>query len=83
MDLLDEEPYPEDVAEMVPLRLALRAMKETALGIVNKYGFERSDVVSIKLHGTPAPWDEKGYVLRTRVIITSAKTRQFDSGRPG
>jgi hypothetical protein len=73
VELPDEEPYPKSVAERAPLRLALRAMKETALDLPRKYGFERSDVLSIELHGTPAPRDDKGYVLHTRAVITSAK----------
>ena len=62
------------------VRLALAAMKQTALDILKKYGFERSDVLSIKLHGTPAPWDDTGYLLHTRAVITSAKDHEFDSG---
>jgi hypothetical protein len=80
VELLAEEPYPTGVAEMRPLRLALAAMKQTALDILKKYGFERSDVLSIKLHGTPAPWDDTGYLLHTRAVITSAKDHEFDSG---
>ena len=80
VELLDEEPYPKGISEIRPLRLALDDLKQTALGILKKYGFERSDVLSIKLLGTPAPWDETGHLLHTRAIITSAKERKFDSG---
>jgi len=80
IELLDDQPYPPVVAEMRPLRLALQAMRQTALDILQKYGFTRSDVLSIKLHGTPAPWDNTGYLLHTRVVITSVKRREFDSG---
>jgi hypothetical protein len=80
VELLDEEPYPTRVAEVPPLRSALGGLQQTALGILKKYGFARSDVLSIKLHGTPAPWDDTGYLLHTRAVITSAKERRFDSG---
>jgi hypothetical protein len=81
IELLDDQPYPKGVAEeMRPLRLALQAMRQTALDILRKYGFTRSDVLSIKLHGTPAPWDNTGYLLHTRTVITSAKSHEFDSG---
>jgi hypothetical protein len=80
VELLDEEPYPTGVTEVPPLHLALGDLKQTALGILKKYGFDRSDVLSIKLHGTPAPWDDTGYLLHTRAIITSAKERKYDSG---
>jgi hypothetical protein len=80
VELLDEEPYPTEISEIWPLRLALGDLKQTALGILKKYGFERSDVLSIKVHGTPAPWDESGHLLHTRATITSAKERKFDSG---
>ena len=80
VELLDEEPYPMGVAEVPTLRLVLGDLKQSALRILKKYGFERPDVLSIKLHGTPAPWDDTGHLLHTRVIITSAKERRFDSG---
>ena len=80
IELLDDQPYPKGVAELLPLRLALAAMRETAFDILKKYGFARSDVLSIKLHGTPAPWDSMGFLLHTRAVITSAKRREFDSG---
>jgi hypothetical protein len=50
VELLDEEPYPTGISDNRPLRLALGDLKQTALGILKKYGFERSDVLSIKLH---------------------------------
>jgi hypothetical protein len=52
IELLDDQPYPNGVAEMRPLRLALQAIRETAFDILQKYGFARSDVLSIRLH-----WD--------------------------
>ena len=66
VELLDEEPYPTGISEIRPLRLALGDLKQTALGFRKNYGFERSDVLSIKLHGTPAPWDETGHSARSR-----------------
>src|SRR6202041_1887278 len=52
VELLDEEPYPMGVAEVPTLRLVLGDLKQSALRILKKYGFERPDVLSIKLHGT-------------------------------
>ncbi len=40
VELLDEEPYPAGISEIRPLRLALGDLKQTALGILKKYGFE-------------------------------------------
>jgi hypothetical protein len=60
--------------------MVLATLKDTALGILAKYGFEPSDVSSIRLHATLAPWDETGYTLHTRTVITAADGKQFDSG---
>ena len=80
VELLRLQPYPDGVGDSAPLRLALQALHTTALAILSKYGFEQSDVSSIRLHGTPAPWDDQGYLLHTRAVITAADGKQFDSG---
>ena len=80
VELLDPNPYPQGVAELKPLGLALQALHSTAEEILQKYGFEKSDVTSIELFATPAPWDSKGYLIHTRAVILAANGRSFDSG---
>lgn len=80
IDLLAEAPYPPDAAELPPLRLALASLKATAMALLAKHGFSDSDVSSMMLHATPAPWDKDGYSLHTRAVLTSSTGRTFDSG---
>jgi len=80
LELLDSNAYPFGASEVAPLRLALQALRSTAETILRKYGFALSDVTSIQLHATPAPWDETGYGLHTRAVITAPDGRTFDSG---
>ncbi len=80
IDLLAPEPYPPRAIELQPLRLALRSLKSTVAEILQKHGFMVSDVVSIILCATPAPWDKDGYSLHTRALITGKNGRVYDSG---
>jgi hypothetical protein len=80
LELLDPNPYPPGVLEVGTLRLALRAFRSTVETILTKSGFALTDVTSIQLHATPAPWDESGYSLHTRAVITATDGRTFDSG---
>jgi hypothetical protein len=80
IDLLDIVPYPLHVAEHEPLRLSMASLGRTAQAILGKHGFSSADVSSMVLHATPAAWDRQGYVLHTRVTITSRSGKQFDSG---
>jgi hypothetical protein len=48
--------------------------------LLGKHGLSASDVASVKLQATSAPWDKSGYSMHTRVAITAADGRVFDSG---
>ncbi len=80
IELLVAEPYPERVAELLPLRLALTTLHATTLAILRRHQFEVADVSSVVLHATPAPWDEQGNTLHTRVTISARAGRAFASG---
>jgi len=80
IDLLAFSPYPPEAAELRPLRLALRALQAMSKSILLKHGFSAADVTSIVLRATPAPWDESGYCLHTRAVVTSRTGRAYDSG---
>ena len=80
IELLDPNPYPPGASKLEPLRLALHATRSTVEAILQKNGFGISDVISVQLHATPAPWDSSGYSLHTRVLITASDGRTFDSG---
>jgi len=80
IDLLSASPYPIGVADLLSLRAALQALRSKAESILAKYGFSILAVSSIELHTTPAPWDESGYILHTRAVITAADGTVFDSG---
>ena len=80
IDLLAEAPYPPQAADLQPLRLALSSLQGTAMAILAKHGFSDSDVSSLILYATPAPWDKDGYSLHTRVVLTSTSGRTYDSG---
>ena len=80
IELLDNSPYPEGARELERLRLALKTLHSTVDDILRKNGFTVSDVTSVKLHATPAPWDASGYSLHTRVLITADNGKTFDSG---
>lgn len=80
IELLDADPYPKSAAELEPLRLALGALSEKALAILNANGFSRGEVRSIRLLVTPAPWDASGYTLHARTVIISCDDRTYDSG---
>lgn len=80
LELLDASPYPQGVGELRPLRLALQTLQATVEGILQKNGIAKEDVRSIQLSATPAPWDEKGYLLFTRAVVVAANGRMFDSG---
>ena len=80
MDLLDPAPYPALVAEQAPLRSALAALHATALRILQTHGLQAADLSSMVFHATPAPWDQQGYGLHTRVVIVARSGKVFDSG---
>ena len=80
IELLAPEPYPAHAVELKPLRLALGSLKSTVSDILQKHGFTQSDVVSVVLSATPAPWDKDGYTLHTRAVITAKNGRIYDSG---
>jgi hypothetical protein len=80
VDLLSASPYPAGAIDHSPLRTALQSLRSTAENILGKYGFSRKDVVSIELQATPAPWDDSGYTLHTRAVITAADGAVCDSG---
>lgn len=60
IELLAEAPYPTRVRLRHPLQLALAALHSTAAAILEKHGFRESEVSSLMLHATPAPWDIGG-----------------------
>ena len=80
IELLSLEPYPNNAIELKPLRLALSSLKSTIEAMIQKHGFSQSDVASVVLHATPAPWDKEGYTLHTRSVITAKNGRVYDSG---
>lgn len=80
LDLLDAAPYPESVAELAPLRLALAALHVTALRILQTHGLQASDLSSMAFQATPVPWDQQGYGLYTRMVIVACNGKAFDSG---
>ena len=80
IDLLETSPYPSISVHLEPLHRALETLHTTAVAILDQCGFGLSDVAGIKLHATPAPWDPAGYTLHTRVVITDADGREYDSG---
>jgi hypothetical protein len=79
IELLVEHPYPPQIADMQPLRLALALLKQTAQAMVQKHGFTQDDVLSIVLYATPSPWDKDGYTLHTKAIITAKNGRVYQS----
>ncbi len=80
IDLLAPSPYPSKAAELEPLRHALASLQATAKGILATHGFSDSDVTSIMLYATPAPWCKDGHSLHTRAVLTSSAGRSYDSG---
>jgi hypothetical protein len=80
IELLCAAPYPPNTADMEPLRLALGSLKSTVESLIEKHGFTPNDFVSVVLHATPAPWDEDGYSLHTRAVMTAKNGRVYDSG---
>jgi hypothetical protein len=80
IELMAPEPYPTHATELKPLRLALASLKSTVMAMLQKHGFAQSDVVSVVLQATPAPWDKDGYLLHTRAVITAKNGRVYDSG---
>ena len=80
IDLLAPAPYPPKAAELQPLRLALASLQSTANALLAKHGFSASDVSSMILYATPAPWDKDGYSLHTRAVLISSAGRTYDSG---
>ena len=80
IDLLAPRPYPPKAVELEPLRLALASLQATANALLAKHGFSASDVSSMILYATPAPWDKDGYSLHTRAVLTSSAGRTYDSG---
>ena len=80
IELLAPHPYPPQIAELQPLRLALASLKRTAQGILQKHDFNQDDILSIVLHAIPSPGDRAGYTLHTRTVITAKNGRVYDSG---
>ncbi len=80
LDLLDPAPYPARVAEHPSLRSALAALHVTALRILQMHGLQAAELSSMVFHATPAPWDQQGYGLHTRMVIVARSGKVFDSG---
>lgn len=80
MDLLDPAPYPALVAEHPPLRSALAALHVTAMRILQTHGLQPDNLSAMVFHATPAPWDQQGYNLHTRMVIVARSGKVFDSG---
>ena len=80
ISLLARQPYPNNAASCQSLQLAMAAMHEFVVSLLAKHGFTTSDVESVVLRATPAPWDPYGYSLHTRAVITSVNGRTYDSG---
>ena len=80
IDLLADAPYPPQVMELEPLRLALVSLQRTARELLAKHGFSGRDVSAMILYATPAPWGKDDYSLHTRVVLTSNTGRTYDSG---
>jgi len=80
VELLEVSPYPAGAPERESLRRSLQALHTTTVSVLRKHGFELSDVRSIRLHVTPVPWDDSGFMVHTRVVITAANGRTYDSG---
>jgi hypothetical protein len=80
IELLDASPYPAGATELKPLRLALQSLSATAVKIIAGYGLPRTEVSSVRLSVTPAPWDSEGYSLHTRAEVTAGNGRTYDSG---
>ncbi|OJW29973.1 MAG: hypothetical protein BGO50_08980 [Rhodanobacter sp. 67-28] len=78
--MLAFSPYPPEAAELKPLRLALLTLQAKSKSILLKHGFSDTDVASIVLRATPAPWDKDGYSLHTRAVVTSLAGHVYDSG---
>lgn len=74
VNLLDESPYPAEVAEYRPLRLALGALHRTAVTILGKHGFVPEDLTSLWLHATRSPGDDHWLVTRAIIISASGQT---------
>lgn len=80
IDLLARDPYPQRAADLQPLRLALASLQATAKALLVKHGLSTSNVSSMILYATPAPWDKGGHSLHTRAVLTSSAGRTYDSG---
>lgn len=80
MSLLDTGPYPDVLTEYPALRLALAALHGTALRILQTHDLQASYLSAMVFHATPAPWDEQGYGLHARIVITARNGKVFDSG---
>jgi hypothetical protein len=80
VELLTDQPYPSNVAQLEPLRLAFLSLRQTVISLLATHGFSDVDVTSVVLHATPAPWDGSGYSLHTRAVVAAANGRTFDSG---
>lgn len=80
IELLVQNPYPPNVVEAQPLRLAFTSLKGKVQGMLQKHGFNQDDILSIVLYATPDPLDREGYVLHTRAVITAKNGRVYDSG---
>lgn len=80
INLLSDSPYPENVLQNKPLRMALMSLREKAENILIKHGLSFDQVTEMKLLATPAPWDKGDHSLHTRVVITSINNKRYDSG---
>lgn len=78
--LLADSPYPENAADNINLRRALKALHYKSISILETHGFSIDDVSNIELRATPVPWDKQGYTLHTRVVITVDARCEYDSG---
>jgi hypothetical protein len=81
VNLLDAEPYPANVPERQPLRLALVALKATFAAIVNKHGFELADLESARLDFTFPEGYGDCSLYQVRSILVS-RGRTFERSVP-
>jgi hypothetical protein len=80
IDLLSTMPFPPVASESKPLRLALEELHKFVVTLLAKHGFGLDEVSAVVLFVTPVPWDQEGYLVNTRVVITSSKGSVYDSG---
>ena len=70
VDLVDEQPYPPNLQHNQPLALALISMKQTLAAILEKHGFDFTDLTSARLEFTfPSGYgDGSLYSVRSMLV---------------